>query len=225
MVRVGRPTVRDIRDLQTTMTLGPVNCADQTLSLDLELQVTLPMPDQDEHLPDQIEACVHQVGLELQRGLFRVLIEKADQELVLRQRYGKGGCGIQCRGTRPFTFKTTFGEVTVERSRVLHKQDGTMEVPSATAWNTSHQLMITRNLRDAVCDQMSARSAGESRADVGQDAGDEGLLGRSTIVDIVHHEGEQLIAAQRARARVSSSAARPRRSWPCSAPRRRIPTR
>jgi hypothetical protein len=194
--------VRDIRDLQTTMTLGLVNCADETLSLGLELQVTLPMPDQDEHLPDQIEAYVHQVGLELQRRLFRVLIEKADQELVLRQRHGKGGCGIQCRGTRPFTFKATFGEVTVERSRVLHKQDGTMEVPAAAAWNTSHQLMITRNLRDAVCDQMSARSAGESRADVGQDAGDEGLLGRSTIIDIVHQEGEQLVAAQRARARV-----------------------
>jgi hypothetical protein len=194
--------VRDIRDLQTTMTLGPVHCADQTLSLDLELQVTLPMPDQDEHLPDQIEAYVHHVGLELQRGLFRVLIEKADQELVLRQRHGKGGCGIQCRGTRPFTFKTTFGEVPVERSRILHKQDGRTEVPAAAAWNTSHQLMITQNLRDAVCDQMSARSAGESRADVGEDAGDEDLLGRSTIIDIVHHEGAQLVAAQRARARI-----------------------
>ena len=194
--------MRDIRDLQTTITFGPVNCTDQTLSLDLELQVSLPMPDQDEHLPDQIEAYVHQAGLELQRRLFRVLIEKADQELVLRQRHGKGGAGIQRRGTRPFTFKTTFGEVTVERSRILHKQDGTMEVPSAAAWNTSHQLMITQNLRDAVCDQMSDRSAGKSRADVCQDAGDEELLGRSTIIDIVHQEGEQLVAAQRARARI-----------------------
>jgi hypothetical protein len=194
--------VRDIRNLQTTITLGPVHCADQTLSLGLELQVTLPMPDQDEHLPEQIEAYVHQVGLELQRQLFRVLIEKADQELVLRQRHGKGGCGIQCRGTRPFTFKTTFGEVTVRRCRIRHNRDGSMEIPAAGAWNTSHQLMITRNLRDAVCDQMSARSAGESCADVCQDAGDEELLGRSTIIDIVHHEGEQLVAAQRARARV-----------------------
>jgi hypothetical protein len=184
------------------MTLGPVHCADQTLSLGLELQVTLPMPDQDEHLPDQIEASVHQVGLELQRRLFRVLIEKADQELVLHQRHGKGGCGIQCRGTRPFTFKTTFGEVTVRRCRILHNRDGSMEIPSASAWNTSHQGMITRNLRDAVCDQMSAQSAGKSCADVCQDAGDEELLGRSTIIDIVHDEGEQLAAAQRARARI-----------------------
>ena len=173
----------------------------QTLSLELSLQMTLPMPDQDEHLPDQIEAFVHQAGLEVQRRLFQALIEKADQELVLQRRHGKGGAGIQRRGTRPFTFKTTFGEVTVQRSRILHKKDGTMEVPSAVAWNTSHQLKITQNLRDAVCDQMSDQSAGKSRADVCQYAGDENLLGRSTIIDIVHQEGEQLIAAQRERAR------------------------
>ena len=153
--------------LQTTIAFGPVNRTDQALSLEVSLEMSLPMPPQDQHLPDQIEAYVHQAGLELQRGLFRVLIEKADRELVLRQRHGNGGAGIQRRGTRPFTFKTTFGKVTVERWRILQQRDGTMEVPSAAAWDTPHQLMITQNLRDAVCDQMSARSAGESRADVG----------------------------------------------------------
>ena len=147
---------------------------------------------QDEHLPDQIEAFVHQAGLQIQRRLFRVLIEKADQELVLQHRRGKAGAYPR-RGTRPFTFKTTFGEVTVQRSRISHKHDGTIEIPSATAWETSHQLHITRNLRDAVCDQMSDRSAGESRAEVCRNAGDEDLLGRSTVIDIVHQEGEQLI--------------------------------
>ena len=51
--------------------------------------------------------------------------------------------------------------------------------------------MITRNLRDAVCDTMSDQSAGKSRADVGQDAGDEDLVGRSTSIDSVHQEGAQ----------------------------------
>ncbi|MGA2705161.1 MAG: hypothetical protein ABSH35_29220 [Isosphaeraceae bacterium] len=159
------------------------------------------IPQQDEHLPDQIEAYVHQAGLEVQRRLFQVLIEKADQELVLQQRRGKGGAGIQRRGTCPYTFKTTFGEVTVQRSRISHNHDGTIEIPSATVWNTSHQLAITENLRDAVCDQMSDRSAGKSRADVCQSAGDESLLGRSTVIDIVHREGKQLILAQRECAR------------------------
>ena len=157
--------------------------------------MSLPVPSQDEHLPDQIEAFVHQAGLQIQRRLFRALIEKADQELVLQNRRGKAGAGIQRRGTRPFTFKTTFGEVTVQRSRISHKHDGTIEVPSARAWETSHQLHITRNLRDAVCDQFSDRSAGESRAEVCRDAGDEDLLGLSTIIDIVHQEGEQLVRA------------------------------
>jgi hypothetical protein len=187
--------------LQTSITLGSVKPDGQTFSLQLSLEMSLPMPRQDEHLPDRIEAYVHQAGLEVQRRLFQVLIEKADQELVLQRRQGKGGAGIQRRGTRPFTFKTTFGEVTVERSRISHNHDGTIEIPSATVWDTSHQLAITENLRDAVCDQMSNLSAGKSRADVCQYAGDESLLGRSTVIDIVHQEGEQLIGAQRERAR------------------------
>ena len=195
--------MRQTDGLQTTISCGPVNRTDQVLSLELSLRMTLPMPPQDEHLPDRIEAHVHQAGLELQRRLFRVLIEKADHELVLQQRHGKGGAGIQRKGTRPFTFKTIFGEVTVGRSRILQKKDGTIEVPSAVAWGTSHQLMITRNLRDAVCDPMSDQSTRESHADVCQYAGDEDLLGSSTIIDIVHREGEQLIAAQRQRARAS----------------------
>jgi hypothetical protein len=193
--------VRDTNDLQATITLGPVNREGQTLSLELGLKMTLPLPDQDDHLPDRIEAFVHQAGLMVQRRLFRALIEKADQELVLQRRHGKAGDGIQRRGTRPFTFKTTFGEVAVRRSRIRHNHDGTMEIPSAIAWGTSHQLAITRNLRDAVCDQMSDLSAGKSRADVCQPAGDEDLLGRSTIIEIVHREGERLMAAQRERAR------------------------
>jgi Uncharacterised protein family (UPF0236) len=193
--------VRATDGLQTTIRFDPVNVIDQAIALELSMKMSLPMPPQDEHLPDQIEAFVHQAGLEFQRRLFQVLIEKADQELVLQHRHGKGDAGIQRRGTRPFTFKTIFGEVTVGRSRILHQYDGTIEAPSVVAWNTSHQLMITQNLRDAVCDQMSDQSAGKSRADVCQAAGDEDLLGRSTIIDIVHHEGEQLIAAQRERAR------------------------
>jgi hypothetical protein len=193
--------VRTTDGLQTTITCSPVNVIDQECSLQLSLEISLPMPPQDEHLPDRIEANVHRAGLELQRRLFQVLIEKADHELVLQQRHGRGGGGIQRRGTRPFTFKTIFGEVTVQRSRILHKRDGTTEVPSAVAWDTSHQLMITGNLRDAVCDQMGDQSARESHADLCQYAGDEDLLGPSTIIDIVHREGEDLIAAQRQRAR------------------------
>src|SRR5271168_3582578 len=104
IVALWRFTVRDTNGLQTTITCSPVNRTDQILSLELSLQMTLPMPHQDEHLPDRIEAHVHQVGLQLQRRLFRVLIEKADRELVLEQRHGKDGTGIQRRGTRPFTF-------------------------------------------------------------------------------------------------------------------------
>jgi hypothetical protein len=193
--------VRATDGLQTTITCRPVNVIDQTFSLQLSLEMSLPMPPQDEHLPDQLEAFVHQAGLEVQRRLFRVLIEKADQELVLQGRRGKGGGGLPRRGTRPFTFKTIFGEVSVPRCRLSHNRDGSIEIPSRRAWATSHPLMITGHLRDAVCDQMSDQSARQSRADVCESAGDEDLLGPSTIIDIVHQEGEHLIRAQRDRAR------------------------
>jgi hypothetical protein len=139
--------VRATNGLQITITLDPVNSDGQTFSLDMLLGMTLPIPSQDEHLPDLIETCVHHAGLEIQRKLFQVLIEKADKELVLQQRHGKEGAGIQRRGTRPHTFKTTFGEVTVQRSRICHNHDGVMEVPSATAWNTSHQPTAVTTLR------------------------------------------------------------------------------
>jgi len=199
--------MRATDDLQTTITLGPVNTVDQALSLELSFGMSLPLPHQDEHLPDQIEAVVHQAGLQIQRRLFQALIEKADQELVLQHRRGRAGAGIQRRGTRPFTFKTIFGEVTVQRSRISHNRDGTIEVPAAAAWGTSHQQHITRNLRDAACDQFSDQSAGASRAEVCRDAGDEGLLGLSTILDVVHQEGQQLVRAQRERARAILDAA------------------
>ena len=192
--------MRDTDDLQISINVRPVNCQGQTLSLELGLEMALPLPSQDEHLPDLLEAAVHRVGIELQRRLFQVLIEKADHELVLQQRHGKGGDGLQCRGTRPYTFKTLFGEVTVRRTRVCHKRDGSMEIPSARAWGTPHQLAITQNLRDAVCDRMGDQSARQSRTDIGQSAGDEELLGLSTILEIVHQEGERLMVAQRQRA-------------------------
>jgi hypothetical protein len=47
---------------------------------------------------------------------------------------------------------------------------------------------------------MSDQSAGRSRVDVCEYAGQEDLLGRSTIIDIVHQEGGELIVAQRERA-------------------------
>ena len=133
--------------------------------------------------------------------LFRALIEKADQELVLQNRRGKAGAGTRAGGRgrspsrRPSARSPSSGRGSATSTTT----------PSRSPWpgprKTSHQLHITRNLRDAVCDQFSDRSAGESRAEACRGAGDEDLLGRSTVIDIVHQEGEQLIRDMRARPR------------------------
>jgi hypothetical protein len=63
-VPVWRHTVRATDGLQTTIAFGTVNLVDQTVSLELSLVMSLPMPQQDEYLPDQIEAYIPQAGLE-----------------------------------------------------------------------------------------------------------------------------------------------------------------
>src|SRR4051812_42738945 len=128
---VWRFTVCDTDGLQTTVHLGPVKRAGQDLSASLAMTIALPMPDQDEHLPDLLEAAVHAAGLEVQRQLFGALIEKADRELILDLRGGKGGQGIQRRGARPFTFKTPFGSVTLPRGPDSHHQGGAGGIPPA----------------------------------------------------------------------------------------------
>src|SRR5947209_7552208 len=146
---VWRFTVCDTDGLQTTIHLGPVKRAGQDLSASLTMTIALPMPDQDEHLPDLLEAAVHAAGLEVQRQLFAALIEKADCELILDLRDGKGGQGIQRRGTRPFTFKTLFGSVTVPRCRIWHHRGVSLEIPWPTPWGPPHQLTITGDLPSA----------------------------------------------------------------------------
>ena len=89
------------------------------------------------------------------------------------------------------------------RWRIWHHQDGSIEIPSATAWGTSHQLTITGNLQNAVCDQMGEHSAGASLEEIDARAGEPGLLGRSTVIKIVHEQGGRLVAAQRERARTA----------------------
>src|SRR4051812_36036441 len=200
IVKVWRPAVRTTDELQATVTVDPVKQQDRTVSAALQLAVTFTLPPQDEHLPNTIEAHVHRAGLEVQRALFRALIQHADGQLVLAARAGRGGQGVQLRGTRPFHFKTLFGTVAVDRIRVTHRGDGRSEVPSAHAWGTAHRSEITRGLREAICDQMLDESAGAARLDVAQAAGEPDLVCRSTVLNVVHEEGAALLGAVRARA-------------------------
>ena|GEM_PF-6057503 len=68
IVAVWRHTMRATDGLQTTITLGSVNHDGQVFSLGLSLEMSLPIVEHDEHLPDQIEAYVHQAGLEVSAG-------------------------------------------------------------------------------------------------------------------------------------------------------------
>jgi hypothetical protein len=187
-------------ELQATVTTGTVKIQDDRLILQAQLDLELSLPTHDADLPKHLEAGIERGGQMLKRHLFQHAIEQADTELILACRHGKQGQGIICRGTTPFTFKTVFGTVQVQRRRIAHKADGTTEVPSTHAWQTPRQVAITPGLRDAVCDGMLRDSAQQTVARIDARAGESGVLAKTTVLEIVHAEGDQLQRAAHARA-------------------------
>jgi len=177
-----------------------VKAGDGRLSFVGTFRLEFPLPPQDEHLPEAVEKAVEKGGQKLKRQTFQYLMEKMDVELLLTMRQGKEGQGIVCRGHREMTFKTIFGTVSVKRRRVLHKADGSLEVPAARAWGTPQQVTITQGLTDAVCDAMLNESSRKSLRQVEERADEAGLLGRVTVLNLVHQEGGTLHEALRKRA-------------------------
>jgi hypothetical protein len=175
-----------------------VNVEQGQIVLTGRLRLSIPLPN--ERVPDQLEDDVEQAGQAIKRVLLGVLLEQADREEVLRIRHGRGGKGIQQRGTRRYPFKARCGTVVIQRQRIMHCADYSYEVPSATAWNTPRREYITQGLRDAVCDEMRDRTVRRARDELATRAMDDDLLGKSTVVDIVHEEGSKLIEASRQRA-------------------------
>jgi hypothetical protein len=192
--------MRAPQDIQATVTDAQVKVQDQRLILQAQLCLELPLPAHNADLPKRLEASIERGGQMLKRRLFQHAIEQADAELILARRNGKDGQGITCRGTTPFTFKTVFGTVQVRRRRIEHNADGTTEVPSAHAWQTPRQVAITPGLRDAACDGLLRDSAQQTVARIDTRAGESGVLAKTTVLEIVHDEGQHLQAAAQARA-------------------------
>jgi hypothetical protein len=192
--------MRAPQDVQATVTAAQVKVQDERLILQAQVCLELPMPEHESDLPRRLEAGIERGGQVLKRRLFQHAIEQADAELLLARRQGKDGQGIRCRGTTPFTFKTVFGTVKVRRRRIEHKADGTTEVPSAHAWQTPRQVALTPGLRDAACDGLLRDSAQQTVARIDSRAGESGVLTKTTILEIVREEGQNLQAAAHARA-------------------------
>jgi hypothetical protein len=146
------------------------------------------------HATDEVQVSFdHQ---QVKREMFRLAMEKADAELVLTGRDGQSGQGTRRRGTSPMTFKTRFGTVEVQRQRVEDKATGKVTTPAARAWNTPQQVTITRGLRQQVCQTVRNQSMQASL----EQADEPGLLGKTTVEEIVHAEGKALEEALRQRA-------------------------
>jgi hypothetical protein len=197
--------MRAPQEPQATVTTAQVKIQDDRLILQAQLCLELPMPAQDADLPGRLEAGIERGGQMLKRRLFQQAVEQADAELILAKRHGKRGQGITCRGTTPTTFKTVFGTVGVRRRRIEHKADGTTEVPSARAWQTPRQVVLTAGLRQAACDGLLRDPAQQVVARIDARADETGVLAKTTVLEIVHEEGQRLQAAAHARAEAVDS--------------------
>jgi hypothetical protein len=193
-------TMRTPQALQPTVTMETVKVHENRLILQAQVCLELSLPEQDADLPKRLEAGIERAGQMLKRRLFQHAIERADAELLLACRHGKQGQGIICRGTTSFTFKIVFGTVKVHRHRIEYRADGPTEVPSALDWQTPRQVALSPMLRQAACDGLLRDSAQQTVARIDTRAGESGVLAKTTVVEIVREEGQQLQAVAHARA-------------------------
>jgi hypothetical protein len=184
---------------QPTLQLHEVKVQGRRIHLRAEIELDLPLPAQNEHLPANLERAVDDAGQRLKRLLFQQALQHADLQLLLRCLRGKHGLHCRRRGYAPYTFKTVFGTVNVRRVRLQDKDSGVTEVPSAAAWETPQQVCITQGLRHAA-DALLTQSASNALDSVETRAGEPDLLCKSELLKIVHHEGQTLRQAAQARA-------------------------
>jgi len=192
--------MRTQSESQVTCKLREVKTEDGQLVLEGTLRLQAPVPQQDERLPARVEQVVEEAGQAIKRWVFRQMLEKLDAELVFSLRGGKEEAGIIGHGRRRMSFKTVFGTVPVFRRRIRHPADGSTEIPAARAWKTPQQVTITQGLVDATCDAMLQEPSRKSLRHLEERAGEEGLLGRVSVLNVVHTEGQRLREAGRQRA-------------------------
>jgi hypothetical protein len=174
----------------------------KTLRLAGQFVVEMTMPEQGPKLPHQLERTTLVEGQDFMKEIFRLSVECADRELVLSERSGKAGQGIQLMGKRRTTFKTRFGSVVVPRIRIKHKYDQSTEIPSHRKWATPKQIMICAGLKEAVCDLAAKVSYGNTLRQLERETGEVGILSKSSICNILHEAGAQLQEAQQKRASI-----------------------
>jgi hypothetical protein len=97
----------------------------------------------------------------------------------------------------------------VERISVLYKMDGngwqwmamdgSSQIMSSAAWAPPQQMMLTPGLRDAVCDLAMKEPDGKPLQEIEKRTGEEEVICRTTVLNILHAEGKELRAAQEKR--------------------------
>jgi hypothetical protein len=185
-------TMRTSQKDQPTLRLHEVKVQGRRIHLRAEVELDLPLPAQDDRLPQTLERAVDDAGQRLKRLLYQHALEQADLQLLLRCLRGKAGQSGRRRGCVPYTFKTVFGTVKIRRARLQDKDTGVTHVPAARAWQTPQQVCITAGLRHAAGDALLKQSAQAAVDTLQATAGEPGLLCKAELLKVVHDDGQAL---------------------------------
>lgn len=156
--------------------------------------------EQNERLPHVLEEEAVQAGQAFMREYYRQRIEYADMELVMSQRRGKEGKGIQLIGRKQYSFKTRFGTVKVRRIRIKNKSDNSTQVPSHKIWGTPKKELITEGLKKGVCSIVVKQSFKSTVRQLEESSGEKKLLSKSSVGKILHQTGARISEAAKKRA-------------------------
>jgi hypothetical protein len=185
------------KTVQTIVSVIEVDQTEEEIELTVVSKVRMKKIVQTPQLPNELERNVEVAAQQYMKGLFKFLIEHADDELVIEKEMVEE---LKRYDKKPYTFRTKFGSVAVKRNRVIY-DNGRTEVVSAHRWKSPKNIFITRGLRSAVCDSAIKSSISNTEKEISKWPGEKDLLSRRTILNILHSEGAALIEAQERRAR------------------------
>lgn len=163
----------------------------------VSVKIRFNMPGQTKNMPNEMEEIMEEVGQQYKRELYKVVMEKADEELVSAR---KQAAIFNRIGRKPYTIKAIFGKVIIDRIRIRDKNGNRSQIPSSHAWETGQQAYTTKGLKSAICDLVVKESISETLEEIERRAGSTGWLSSRSILNILHAEGEALTKAQEARA-------------------------
>lgn len=103
---------------------------------------------------------------------------------------------LHLHGQRPFTIKTHFGDIQIQRNRLFQPKTGKTIISSALLWQTKQNRHMVSALSESSCHLSQYLSFRKAKKQLATEARQEDLLAHSTVWNLKQKEGLRLENAQ-----------------------------